>query len=495
MHDVEAMPGRIEAWLAINVRPARGRALRAAHRRLQPRDGQGVGRPGRTATSEVLVLRGDPPPEQATLESDRDAEWALLQSLTGRRARPSRRPAGTSRTRRGSAPRRCSSTTSRRPRCRPSSRRAGPVPRAAERLCDLMADVASVTPEPTSAIALPDVLGRVHRRQAGAPGGRSPTSTSRRCRSSATSWPGWTPTGRRRRRSGSCTATSRPPTCSSPPTAPGTSSTGSSPASATPARTSATTTPTPARCRPTCWTTTSTAFLARFRDAHRSRRGHRQPGHLRLVHDPVDAVRGEGSVRRRRRHGPGRPQRHAGRLQRDPRHPRSPQLRRRHRAARSRMAAVITRPTTQQLLDDCAREVRETIMPIVARPRRAGAAGDARAAARPLRGAVRPRDRLDGRRVRRPCGRSPRRWPRPIRTPTRAGRCRSPADGRRRPRRSTSTTGCAVYDRAGQAFCEAIDVALRSDRADLAAQATALVRARKDREADTRPGFFFPGRA
>ena len=45
------------------------------------------------------------------------------------------------------------------------------------------------------------------------PGGRSPTSTWRRCRSSATSWPGWTPTVRRRLRSGSCTATSRRPTC------------------------------------------------------------------------------------------------------------------------------------------------------------------------------------------------------------------------------------------------------------------------------------------
>ena len=55
---------------------------------------------------------------------------------------------------------------------------------------------------------------------------------------------------------------------------------------------------------------------------HRSRRGHPQSGDVRLVHDPVDAGRGEGSLRRSRRHGPGRAQRHAGRLQLDPGHPR-----------------------------------------------------------------------------------------------------------------------------------------------------------------------------
>jgi aminoglycoside phosphotransferase (APT) family kinase protein len=34
---------------------------------------------GRT---ETLVLRGDPPPGKAMMETDRDVEWALLQSLT-----------------------------------------------------------------------------------------------------------------------------------------------------------------------------------------------------------------------------------------------------------------------------------------------------------------------------------------------------------------------------------------------------------------------------
>ena len=154
---------------------------------------------------------------------------------------------------------------------------------------------------------------------------------------------------------------------------------------------------------------------------------------------------------------------------------------------------MISRPTTQQLLEDCAREVRETITPFVQDPA-------ARVRLEMLEQILascavrsRPRDRVDGRRARgdagvrrrggrRPPGRRPR-WPRP-----------SPPTRPRRPRRSTSRTASAAYDRAGQAFCEAIDVALRSERADLAAKATTLVRARKDREADTRPGFFFPGR-
>jgi len=33
-------------------------------------------------TEETLVMRGDPPPDVATLESDRDAEWALLEALS-----------------------------------------------------------------------------------------------------------------------------------------------------------------------------------------------------------------------------------------------------------------------------------------------------------------------------------------------------------------------------------------------------------------------------
>ena len=75
-------------------------------------------------------------------------------------------------------------------------------------------------------------------------------------------------------------------------------------------------------------------FLAQFRARTGLDEDSRQPGHVRLVHDPVDAVLGEGPVRRRGRAGPGRAQRHPGRLQRDPGHPRSSQLPGGHRAAR-----------------------------------------------------------------------------------------------------------------------------------------------------------------
>jgi aminoglycoside phosphotransferase (APT) family kinase protein len=81
MRDVESMPGRIEAWLAVHARPGkvqRYELMTGGFSRVMAR----VTIAWDDGGSEVLVLRGDPPPDQATLSSDRDAEWALLRGLT-----------------------------------------------------------------------------------------------------------------------------------------------------------------------------------------------------------------------------------------------------------------------------------------------------------------------------------------------------------------------------------------------------------------------------
>ena len=81
MLDLDAMPERVSRWLTATVRPAtvrRYEIMTGGFSRVMAivdvewHDG-GI---------ETLVLRGDPPPDRATLESDRDAEWALLADLT-----------------------------------------------------------------------------------------------------------------------------------------------------------------------------------------------------------------------------------------------------------------------------------------------------------------------------------------------------------------------------------------------------------------------------
>lgn len=83
MHDLDAMPGRLEAFLAeVAGRPATvhdyslmtgGYSRVMARAEVEWADG----------TRETLVLRGDPPPEKTMLVTDRDAEWAVLQFLAG----------------------------------------------------------------------------------------------------------------------------------------------------------------------------------------------------------------------------------------------------------------------------------------------------------------------------------------------------------------------------------------------------------------------------
>ena len=81
MLDTDTMPGRIESWLGANVRPATVESytiMTGGFSRVMAR----VDVSWSDGGSESFVLRGDPPPEIAALESDRDAEWALLSDLT-----------------------------------------------------------------------------------------------------------------------------------------------------------------------------------------------------------------------------------------------------------------------------------------------------------------------------------------------------------------------------------------------------------------------------
>jgi len=82
MLEVEAMPAKLETWLAANVAPATVDSyavMTGGFSRVMAR----VDLTWAEGTSETFVLRGDPPPELATLDSDRDAEWGLLSALAG----------------------------------------------------------------------------------------------------------------------------------------------------------------------------------------------------------------------------------------------------------------------------------------------------------------------------------------------------------------------------------------------------------------------------
>ena len=157
---------------------------------------------------------------------------------------------------------------------------------------------------------------------------------------------------------------------------------------------------------------------------------------------------------------------------------------------------VISRPTTQQLLDDCAREVRDTLMPLIADPAVQRPHGDARAAAHLVRRALGPRDRLDGRRVRGDGRASRPPWPTPIRDAAIVGDLRGDyleAASRRRTR-CTSTTVCVSTTSPAGPSATRSTWPWRGTPSSPAAR-EALIHARVDREADCRPGFYFPGRS
>jgi aminoglycoside phosphotransferase (APT) family kinase protein len=83
MHDLETMPRRLEAFLAtVDAQRSAtvteyalmtgGYSRVMAKANVQWSDG----------TQQILVLRGDPPPDKTMLVTDRDAEWAVLRSLS-----------------------------------------------------------------------------------------------------------------------------------------------------------------------------------------------------------------------------------------------------------------------------------------------------------------------------------------------------------------------------------------------------------------------------
>src|SRR4051794_9733183 len=83
MKDVSAMPARLAAFLEANepgrtVAIDRYEIMTGGYSRVMARAAVRWG----DGTAETLVLRGDPPAGEAMLETDRDAEWAVLQSLT-----------------------------------------------------------------------------------------------------------------------------------------------------------------------------------------------------------------------------------------------------------------------------------------------------------------------------------------------------------------------------------------------------------------------------
>ncbi len=80
MLNTAAMPAKLEGWLATHVAPATVddyTIMTGGFSRVMAK----VDLTWAEGGSETFVLRGDPPPEMATLESDRDAEWALLSAL------------------------------------------------------------------------------------------------------------------------------------------------------------------------------------------------------------------------------------------------------------------------------------------------------------------------------------------------------------------------------------------------------------------------------
>lgn len=81
MLDVEVMPAKIETWLLENVEAASVDSysiMTGGFSRVMAR----VDLTWFSGKSETFILRGDPPAEISTLDSDRDAEWELLSCLS-----------------------------------------------------------------------------------------------------------------------------------------------------------------------------------------------------------------------------------------------------------------------------------------------------------------------------------------------------------------------------------------------------------------------------
>jgi len=156
---------------------------------------------------------------------------------------------------------------------------------------------------------------------------------------------------------------------------------------------------------------------------------------------------------------------------------------------------VISRPTTQQVLDDCARELRESVMPMVADPATRVKlemmeqliASCALRSGHEVAWMAEECDAMESYAIR-VCEAFP------------------DDDGAavlallaryRRERRGGLVVEDRThdYDLAGRAFSAALALAMRRRHAALTALARDLVTARNEREGVLRPNFYFPGRS
>jgi hypothetical protein len=153
---------------------------------------------------------------------------------------------------------------------------------------------------------------------------------------------------------------------------------------------------------------------------------------------------------------------------------------------------VISRPTTAQILDDCARELRETVAPAVTDP-------TVRIRLEMLEQlvascAVRAAHEISWMEAECEVMAS---YAADVLATLGDDRGLSALleDYRARQGRSLDLEDrVADYDRAGRAFAVALELAMYRGHDELSARARQIVTERRDREAETRPGFYLPGR-
>jgi hypothetical protein len=158
---------------------------------------------------------------------------------------------------------------------------------------------------------------------------------------------------------------------------------------------------------------------------------------------------------------------------------------------------MIARPTTQQLLDDCAREVRDTIMPLVDDP----AVRVRLEMLEQLLASCAVRSAHESAWMAEECDAMEAFADEVVAALPEADAVTVALDEYRRA--VASPTGASLhlddrvrlYDLAGQAFGAALEAAMARSHPQLATRARDLIHARVDREADCRPGFYFPGRS
>lgn len=156
---------------------------------------------------------------------------------------------------------------------------------------------------------------------------------------------------------------------------------------------------------------------------------------------------------------------------------------------------MITRPTTQQLLDDCAREVRESIMPAVTDPAlriklemmEQIIASCAIRSGHEMAWMAEESDAMEAY-----CDDVVAAFPAAATDSVAPALARYRAD-----RRGGLVLDDRIhdYDLAGRAFSAALQLAMRERHEALTARASDLVTSRSDREGVLRPNFYFPGRS